>query len=165
MELKKEILEALNDQLNAELESAYIYQAMAAMFEEEGFPGFAAWMDMQALEEQEHARKFYDFINERGGRVKLAAISEPPFEWDSPQAVFEAALEHEEYISDRINNLVSLAREHDDYATEVFLNWFVDEQVEEEDTVNEILDKFEKVGDTNTGIYMLDKELGARKEH
>jgi len=78
MELKKEILEALNDQLNAELESAYIYQAMAAMFEEEGFPGFAAWMDMQALEEQEHARKFYDFINERGGRVKLAAISEPP---------------------------------------------------------------------------------------
>jgi len=74
-------------------------------------------------------------------------------------------LEHEEYISDRINNLVSLAREHDDYATEVFLNWFVDEQVEEEDTVNEILDKFEKVGDTNTGIYMLDKELGARKGH
>ncbi len=165
MKLKREILDALNDQLNAELESAYIYQAMAAMFEEDGFTGFAAWMDMQAIEEQEHARKFYDFINERGGRVKLSSISEPPFEWDSPKAVFEAALEHEEYITDRINKLVSLAREHDDYATEMFLQWFVDEQVEEEDTVNEILDKLDKVGDTNTGLYMLDKELGARKGH
>ncbi|MFW5789693.1 MAG: ferritin [Bacillota bacterium] len=164
MKLKKEILEALNDQLNAELESAYIYQAMAAMFEDEGYTGFAAWMDMQALEEQEHARKFYDFINERGSRVKLSSISEPPFEWDSPKAAFEAALEHEEYISDRINNLVALARKHDDYATEIFLQWFVNEQVEEEDSVNEIVDKLEKVGDKGRGLYMLEKELGARRE-
>ncbi|MGM0420519.1 MAG: ferritin [Bacillota bacterium] len=163
MEMKKELLEALNGQLNAELESAYIYQAMAAMFAEEGFTGFAAWMDMQAIEEQEHARKFYDYINERGGRVKLEAIPEPPFEWESPQAAFETALEHEELITDKINKLYALARKHDDYATEAFLQWFVDEQVEEEDSVNEILDKFDRVGDTATGLYMLDKELGARK--
>ena len=162
MKLKEKILEALNDQLNAELESAYIYQAMAAMFEYEGYTGFAAWMDMQALEEQEHARKFYDYINERGGRVELIAVSEPPFEWESPLSVFKAALEHEEYISDRIYSLVSLAREHDDYATEIFLQWFVDEQVEEEDSVSEIVDKLEKIGDTNTGLYMLGKELSSR---
>ena len=162
MKLKKEILEALNDQLNAELESAYIYQAMAAMLEEEGFTGFAAWMDMQAIEEQEHARKFYDYINERGGRVKLASISEPPFEWDSPKAIFEAALEHEEYISDRINNLVSLARKHDDYATEVFLQWFVDEQVEEEASADDIVQKLKMAEGHKHVLLMLDKELGQR---
>ncbi|SDL90401.1 ferritin [Halarsenatibacter silvermanii] len=160
--MHNEILEALNDQLNLELYSAYVYQAMGAQMEEEGWEGFAHWMDMQAEEELEHARKIYDFINERGGRVELQAIDKPPFEWDSVVSAFETALEHEQKVTQSINDIVSLAREEDDYATESFLQWFVDEQVEEEDTVEGILDKMEKAGDQ--GMLMLDSVLGRREE-
>ncbi len=160
--MKEKILNALNDQLNLELYSAYIYQAMGAQFESDGWDGFSSWMDFQAQEEMEHARKIYDFINERGERVELQEIEKPPFSWDSVLAAFKDALAHEKKVTESIHDLVSLAREHDDYATESFLQWFVDEQVEEEDSVEAIVDKLEKVGDT--GLYVLDQEMGKREQ-
>ncbi len=163
MELQEKILEKLNQQLNNELYAAYIYQAMGAQFEAEGLEGFASWMDAQTREELEHARKFYDYINERGGRVELEAIDKPPSDFGSPLEAFQKALEHEEMVTDKINQLVKLAREEDDYATESFLQWFVDEQVEEEESVNAIIDKLEMVGDSDSGIYLLSKELGRRE--
>ncbi len=158
--MKEEILNALNDQVNLELYSAYIYQAMGAHFASEGWEGFSAWMDAQAQEEMEHARRIYDFIDERGGRVELMEIEKPPFAWDSVSAAFEDALEHEKKVTESIHEIVTLARREDDYATESFLQWFVDEQVEEEDTVETILDKLEKAGEA--GLYIIDKELGQR---
>lgn len=153
---------ALNDQLNAELESAYIYLSMAAYLADENLPGMATWMHMQEAEERVHAMKFYHFIIERQGRVTLQAISAPPTEWDSALAAFENALEHEQYISRRINDLVKLAREENDYATESFLSWFVDEQVEEEDNVGGVVDDLKRAEGYPPAIFMLDRELGAR---
>ena len=160
--MNEQILKALNDQLNLELYSAYIYQAMGAQFASDGWDGFSAWMDAQAQEEMEHARRIYDFINERGERVELQAIEKPPFSWNSVMAAFKDALEHEKKVTKSIHELLSLARENDDYAAESFLQWFVDEQVEEEDTVEAIIDKIEKVGDT--GLFVLDQKMGKREE-
>ena len=154
--------QAMNDQINAEMFSAYLYQAMAAWFSEENLDGFAIWMTAQAQEEMVHAMKFYNFILERGGRVQLQAIEEPPAEWDSPVAAAKAALEHEEYITGRINDLMDLANELNDYASMPILNWFVEEQVEEEDSAGELVGKLEMVADSNNGVYMLDKEYGQR---
>ncbi len=161
--LNEEIQEKLNQQVNNELYAAYIYQAMGAQFEAESLEGFASWMDLQTQEELEHARKIYDYINERGGRVELRAIAEPPKDFCTPLEAFQAALEHEEMVTGKINELVSLARKHDDYATESFLQWFVDEQVEEEDSVNAIIDKLEMIGGASSGIYILNNELGRRQ--
>ena len=161
--LKEEIQEKLNQQVNNELYAAYIYQAMGAQFEAESLEGFASWMDLQTQEELEHARKIYDYINERGGRVELRAIAEPPKDFGTPLEAFQAALEHEEMVTGKINELMSLARKHDDYATESFLQWFVDEQVEEEDSVNAIIDKLEMIGGASSGIYILNNELGRRQ--
>ncbi len=161
--LNEEIQEKLNQQVNNELYAAYIYQAMGAQFEAESLEGFASWMDLQTQEELEHARKIYDYINERGGRVELRAIAEPPKDFGTPLEAFQAALEHEEMVTGKINELVSLARKHDDYATESFLQWFVDEQVEEEDSVNAIIDKLEMIGGASSGIYILNNELGRRQ--
>ncbi len=158
--MKEKILKALNDQLNLELYSAYIYQAMGAHFASEGWEGFSAWMDAQAQEEMDHARRIYDYIDERGGRVELMEIEKPPFAWDSVSAAFEDALKHEKKVTASINEIVSMARSEEDYATESFLQWFVDEQVEEEDSVGAIVDKLEKAG--REGLYILDKELGQR---
>ncbi len=160
--MEEQILNALNDQLNLELYSAYIYQAMGAQFADDGWEGFSAWMDAQAKEEMEHARRIYDFINERGERVELKEIDKPPFSWNSIKEAFEDALAHEKKVTESIHELVSLAREKDDYATESFLQWFVDEQVEEEDSVEAIIDKLEKAGEA--GLYVLDKEMGQRTE-
>ena len=161
--LNEEIQEKLNQQVNNELYAAYIYQAMGAQFEAESLEGFASWMDLQTQEELEHARKIYDYINERGGRVELRAIAEPPKDFGTPLEAFQAALEHEEMVTGKINELMSLARKHDDYATESFLQWFVDEQVEEEDSVNAIIDKLEMIGGASSGIYILNNELGKRQ--
>lgn len=161
--LNEEILEKLNQQINNELYASYIYQAMGAQFEAEGLEGFASWMALQTQEELEHARKIYDYINERGGRVELRAIAEPPKDFGSPLEAFQAALEHEEMVTGKINELMSLARKHDDYATESFLQWFVDEQVEEEESVNAIIDKLEMIGGASSGIYILNNELGSRQ--
>ena len=160
--LKERIEKALNEQLNAETYSAYLYLSMAAYFEHKGLKGFANWMETQALEELTHAKKFYDFINERGGRVKLDKIDAPQTEWKDPLDAFNAALKHEEYITSRINNLAALAEEEKDRATIIFLQWFVSEQVEEEANVKDIVDKLELVKDSPNGIFMLDRELAQR---
>ena len=160
--LKEKVEKALNEQVNKELFSAYLYQSMAAQAEHDGLAGVANWMDVQAEEEMFHARKIYDYINEQGGRVTLEAIEKPKTEFDSAKAMFEAALEHEQFITKSINDLVDLANKENDHATEIFLQWYVTEQVEEEDNVGSILDKLNLIGDKGRGIYMFDKELAER---
>ncbi len=156
------LYEALNDQINAEMFSAYLYQAMAADMESKGFTGISHWFTAQAQEEMVHAMKFYGYILERGEKVTLKAIEAPQTTWKDAKAAFEAALEHEKYITSRINNLVKLARKADDYATEIMLHWFVTEQVEEEAHANEILAKIHLMGKTPDAMYLLDRELAAR---
>ncbi len=153
---------ALNDQINAEIYSSYLYLAMAAYFEDLGTGGFSSWMKAQAQEELFHAMKFFNYVNERGGRVHLGAIKEPPKEWPNTLEAFQAALEHEKYVSSRINDLVNLAIEEKDHATNNFLQWFVSEQVEEEDNAGQIVDKLKLMGEAAGGIFMLDRELGQR---
>ncbi len=151
---------ALNDQLNAETYSAYLYLSMEAYFQSISLKGFANWMRVQTQEELSHAAKFYNFINEMGGRVTLQAIDAPPTEWASPLAAFEATLEHEQKVTGLINKLVDLALEEHDHATNAFLQWFVTEQVEEEDSARENIDKINLVGETS--LFFLDQELGKR---
>jgi len=153
---------ALNKQINKEIFSAYLYFAMAADLEDKGFAGTAHWMESQAQEEISHAMRIYKFINERGGRAVMSAIEKPKKEWNSYREIFEEALEHEQKITSSINALMDIAVEENDYATKSFLNWFIDEQVEEEDSVNEILDKINLIEDSKNGMYNLDKEMGQR---
>lgn len=160
--LNEKMQEALNEQINAELYSAYLYLSMAAYFESINLSGFATWMRVQTQEELTHTMKIYDFINERGGRVMLKPIAEPPAEWDSPLAVFEAAYKHEQKVTGLINNLVNLAIEEKDHASNNFLQWFVDEQVEEEASADEVVQKLKMVDKAPDGKFMLDRELGQR---
>lgn len=160
--LKERIQDAINDQINAELYSSYIYLSMAAYFESINLPGFAKWMEAQAVEENVHAMRFYKYVNDRGGRVWLKAIESPRGEWDNPIAVFQNTLDHERYVSERIHNLVDLAREERDHATENMLQWFVAEQIEEEATAEAILAQLQRMGDAKAALFMLDRELGAR---
>lgn len=153
---------ALNDQVNAEMFSAYLYLAMVAYFEDNNLPGFANWMTVQNQEETFHAMKFFKYISERGGRVTLEAIEKPQFEWESPLAAMEAALKHEKYITGRINDLVNLAIEEKDHATNSFLRWFIDEQVEEEDNVNGVVQKLRLAGKDGGGLFMMDRDLATR---
>ncbi|SIR50415.1 ferritin [Halanaerobium kushneri] len=162
--LKENVEKALNKQINAELYSAYLYQSMAAYFEDKSLAGFARWMDLQAEEEMIHARKIYDFVNERGGRVILEGIDKPKSDWDSNLEVFEDSLAHEQKVTAMINDLVALADQENDYATHSFLQWFVDEQVEEEDSVGEIVDKLKLVGDSAQSLFMMDDKLAARPQ-
>jgi len=156
------MLEELNKQVNEELYSAYLYQAMSAYANSKGYKGVAHWLDTQAQEEMIHARKFYDYILERGGRVRLLGIKEPPVDFGTLLDIFEAALAHEEHITGRINHLVNTAREERDHATDNFLQWFVAEQVEEESTASGIVDQLKLIGDNMGGIFQLDRELGTR---
>ncbi|HKK34551.1 MAG TPA: ferritin [Desulfomicrobiaceae bacterium] len=153
---------ALNEQVNAEFYSAYMYLSMVSYFQEINLPGFASWMKAQAQEEMFHAMKIYDYIAERGGRVLLAPIAGPPTEWESPVAVMEAVLEHEQKVTAMINNLVDLAMAEKDHASNIFLQWFVSEQVEEEDSVGDVLSKVKLMGGTGGGMFMLDRDLGQR---
>jgi len=153
---------SINDQINAELHSGYLYLAMVAYFESENLPGFAAWMRCQAQEENAHAMKFFAYLNERGGRVLLQPIDGPDTEWDSPLAAFEAAYKHECYISSRIHDMVKVAREENDVAAEIFLQWYVSEQVEEEANADEVVQKLKRLAGAPGGLYMVDKELGQR---
>jgi len=155
--------EALNKQINAELYSAYLYLSMAAYFDSISLDGFSHWMKLQAKEETEHAYKIYGYVYERGGSVILEAINKPPTKWDSPLAVFEDAYKHEQKVSEMINNLVAMAREEKDYATENFLQWFVEEQVEEEANADEVVQKLKMVKDSRNGLFMMDGKLGQRK--
>ncbi|WP_027720483.1 ferritin [Maridesulfovibrio zosterae] len=161
--MSNKVLEkALNEHLNAELYSAYLYLSMSAYFSNIGLSGFANWMRVQAQEEQFHAMKFYDYINERGGCVKLTAIDAPEIKWENPLACIEAVLEHEQKVTALINHLVDLAIEERDHATNIFLQWFVTEQVEEEDNVNDVLSKVRLIEGKGNGMFIMDKELGAR---
>ncbi|MCD6499301.1 MAG: ferritin [Deltaproteobacteria bacterium] len=153
---------AINDQINAELYSAYLYYAMSAYFEEQGLAGFGHWMRLQAIEEMIHAQKFFAYVNERGGRVVLAAIEAPPKQWDSALVAFEAVYKHEVHVSSLINKLVDLAQEEHDHATYNFLQWFVGEQVEEEASASEVVQRLKLAGQTQGGLFMLDRELGQR---
>jgi ferritin len=160
--ISKKIQQAFNDQINAETHSAYLYWSMVAYFESINLKGFASWMRCQIQEEMVHATKFFDFINERGGRVALTAIESPATEWDSPLAAFEAAYAHEQYITGRIDDLVKLAREENDNAAGIFLQWFVTEQVEEEASADEVVQQLKLMAGAPGGLFMLDRELGQR---
>mgnify|MGYP001066703062 CR=1 FL=1 len=160
--LSKAVQDAINEQVKDELYSAYLYLAMDAYFESMSLPGFAAWMRAQSQEEVAHAMKLFDFINERGGRVELQAIEQPPVDFDSPRDVFEATYEHEQKVTALIHDLYEVALEENDYAAQVMLHWFIDEQVEEEAGVSQILDTLERIGDSEQGLIMLDRELGQR---
>ena len=160
--LSKTIQDAMNEQIKNELYSAYLYLSMSAYCEAANLPGFAHWMRMQAQEEEAHAMKFYDFIHERGGRVVLQAIDQPPVEFPSPLAVFEQTLEHEQKVTAMIHDLYALAVQEKDYASQVFLQWFVTEQVEEEDSATQIVETLKMVEDKSHALLMLDRELGGR---
>jgi ferritin len=160
--LSETMNKALNGQINAELYSAYLYMSMNAYFKSINLDGFAAWMHAQALEETEHAQKFYGYVNQRGGRVILNAIEAPPKDWDSPLAVFENTLAHEQKITGLINGLMEIALKEKDHATQIFLQWFVTEQVEEEENVGGVLQQLKLMGDARGGLFMLDRELGQR---
>ncbi len=159
----KKMLDALNEQINAELYSAYMYQAMAAQFEADNLRGFAHWMEVQAREEQNHARKIYEFLVDRGGRVVLKAIGAPPAEWKSALAVFEDSYAHEQKVTGLIHRLVDLARAEGDHAAEVFLAWFVTEQVEEEANASQIVEKLRMIKEQPQGLLMLDAQLAGRE--
>ncbi len=153
---------ALNDQVQAELYSAYLYLAMAAYFEDLGLGGMSNWMTIQFQEEQSHAMKFFHYIVERRGRVELQALAKPEKEWASPLAAFEAALAHERMITGRIGDLASLALAEKDHATHNMLQWFISEQVEEEATVDNIVNQLRLVGEKGPGLYMIDREMKGR---
>ena len=153
---------ALMDQVNAELYSSYLYLSMSSDLDSKGLSGFALWMKTQAQEELYHAMKMYDFVIERGGRAILKPIEGPQSEWASPLAIFEAAYAHEQKVTGLINGLVDMAIEERDHATNNFLQWFVKEQVEEEASADEIVQKLKLIGDGGNGLFMLDKEVGAR---
>ncbi len=153
---------AINGQINAELYSAYLYLAMAAWFQEQDLPGFAGWMRIQVQEEQFHAMKMFDHVLERGGRTDLGAIDAPPGDWKAPLEVFKATLEHEQMVTGLINDLVYLARDERDNATEIFLQWFVKEQVEEEDAASGILGQLKLVEGSPQALFLMDRELGQR---
>ncbi len=161
--LSDRMQKALNGQVNAELYSSYLYLSMNAYFKSVNLDGFANWMYAQAQEELMHAMKFYDFINQRGGRTLLAAIEAPPDQWDSPLAVFEDTLKHEKKVTGLINGLVDIAMEERDHATQIFLQWFVTEQVEEEESVGNVLEQLKLLGDAKQGLFMMDRELATRQ--
>jgi len=161
-DMDRKMEEALNKQINAELYSAYLYLSMAAYFDSINLGGFSNWMKVQYQEEVEHAMKFYGFVNECSGRVVLEAIKKPETEWDSPLAVFEATYAHEQKVTSMINDLVDLANEVNDHVASEFLQWFVEEQVEEEASADDIVQKLKLVGDSSNELMTLDRALAAR---
>lgn len=160
--IKDTILKALNEQINKELFSAYLYLSMSAYAESIGLKGFAQWLKVQYQEEIDHAMKFYNYVIERGGKIELESIDKPKNEWSSILEVFEDGYEHEQFISESINNLMDLAVSEKDYATMNMLQWFITEQVEEESSFLEIVDKLKLLDGDKRGLFMLDKDLGQR---
>lgn len=160
--LKSKVEQALNDQLNFETYSGYIYWSMSAQLEDMGLPGFANWMRIQAQEEMSHAVKFYGYIAERGGRIVLDAIAKPQTEWPSVLAIFENALKHEQIVTGRINDLIDLAIAEKDHASNAFLQWFISEQVEEEATAEEVIQRLKLTDEAKGALFMMDKEMSTR---
>lgn len=160
--LKEKMLNALNEQINAEQYSALLYLAMSAWFHDKGLPGFANWMYIQYQEEMTHANKLFTYVVDRGEKPVLKAIDQMPVEWDGIIEIYEATLQHEQHVTSLIDNLVDVAIEVKDHATQSFLQWFVDEQVEEEANVTEILDNLKLIDGQGNGIFMMDREMRTR---
>jgi len=160
--LKEKMEKAINDQINKELYSSYLYLSMCSYAMSIGLPGMANWMKIQAKEELTHANKFFDWVHERGGKVTLRAIDAVPTEFGSVIETFEKVHEHEQFITDSINNLVDISIEISDHASRSMLMWFVDEQVEEEANVVNILDQLKLVDGKGQGLFMIDKDLATR---
>lgn len=158
----KKVESALNDQIGKEFYSTHLYLSMAAQLAAMNLNGFAHWMKIQATEETKHAMKIYEHLNARNGRVVLQQIDAPPSNWKSAKEMFQDAYQHELKVTESIDNIVELARAEKDKATEAFLQWFVNEQVEEEASTNDILQKLQLMGDNPAGLVMLDAELGKR---
>jgi ferritin len=161
--LNQRVYNAINDQINAEIWSAYMYLSMSAYFASEGLNGFSNWMKVQWQEELTHAMKFFDYLTERGERPILKPIDEVPEKWDNALHAMEETLKHEQKVTSLINNIMDIAIEEKDHATKSVLQWFIDEQVEEEASAQEIIDSLKLLGDKGHGIYMLDKELKTRQ--
>jgi ferritin len=160
--INKKVQDALNRQCNREMYSAYLYLSMSAYFQSLNLKGCANWMRVQTQEEMVHAMKFYDHVIQRGGRVVLADIEAPPTEWKSPREAFEKTYEHEQKVTGLIHDLVDLAIAEKDHASVSFLQWFVTEQVEEEESASDLAEKLKLIGGDGNGLLMLDKELGQR---
>jgi len=156
------MLDALNGQINAEMYSAYLYLSMESYFQSVSLTGFARWMRSQVQEELFHSMKFYDYVGERGGKVTLEVIKKPDSSWKTPLSAFKHILKHEQLVTGLINDLVELAITEKDHATVNFLQWFVSEQVEEEASVGEIVDKLKLIKTDTSGLFFLDAELGKR---
>ncbi len=160
--MTKKMLDALNEQINAEMYSSYLYLSMAAFFEEINLKGFANWMRVQVQEENFHAMKFYDYVLSRQGRVALKAIAAPPLKWKTPLDVFQATYKHEQLVTSLINKLATLAEREHDHATRVLLHWFINEQVEEESNADALIQRLKLIGDNSSGLFLLDQELAQR---
>jgi ferritin len=160
----KKMLDGFNDQINKELFSSYLYLAMSAHFESVNLSGFASWMKVQSNEETEHGMKMYQYVFERGGRVVLEAIAKPAAEYKAPLDVMKKVLEHEKKVTASIEALYELALKEKDYATQVMLQWFIKEQVEEEKNASDIIELLKSIGDNPAGLAMVDQRLGFRKK-
>ena len=160
--LNKEVEKAINAQINAEFWSAYLYLSMSMHFANKGYSGIANWFMIPFKEEQDHATIFMNYINSRDGKVMLEPIAAVETEWESPLAAFKATLAHEQKVTSLINDIYAVATAERDYASQNMLQWFINEQVEEEETAREYIDALEKIGDNGYGLYMFDKELAAR---
>ncbi len=161
--LSNAVLNLINKQINHELYSAYLYLSMSAYFEGQNLPGFANWMRVQFHEEQEHGLKFYDYVHDQGGKVSLEAIEAPKVDFASPLEVFQLALAHEQKVTGLIKNIYKAALEEGDVATQIFLQWFISEQVEEEKNAAQIVDLLGKIGPSVGSLYQVDHQLGKRR--
>jgi ferritin len=161
--LSQNMVVALNQQINKEMYSAYLYLAMSAFTEYKGLKGFSNWFYVQYQEETEHAMRIYNYLLAQGAQVRLQNIEQPPADFGSPMDMFQATLKHEQFITKSINELVDLALKEKDHATQIMLQWFVSEQIEEEANDNEIIDKLELTGVDGNGLFMIDKELATRQ--
>ena len=162
MPMSAALQKAMNEQIKKEFYASYLYLAMSAWFEERNFEGFAKWMRIQADEERAHAMRIFDFVIDRGGKVTLAGIPEPDAKWKKALEVFDAARKHEQMVSASINSLYARADAEKDYPSQVMLQWFINEQVEEEKTSTAIAERLRLVGDSATGLLLLDRSLGER---
>jgi ferritin len=161
--MDKAVHDAINAQIKMEFDSAYIYLAMSAHFEDVNLEGFAKWMRLQASEEKEHAMRLFDYLVERGAKVTLKGIADPPAKFGSPREIFQQALEHERKVTKSINDIYALAVEKNDYPSQIMLQWFVNEQVEEESTAEKAVRELEMAGDNTAALLMLDRAYGARQ--
>jgi ferritin len=160
--LNQPVLDAINNQIRDEFYASHLYLSMSAYFEAEALPGFASWMRKQSAEEREHALKFFDYVNDRGGRVTLQPVGEVPASYDSPLEAFKKAYEHECKVTASINAIYEVASSEKDYATQGMLHWFIEEQVEEEKNASDVIALLERIGSSGQGLLMADRQLGAR---